>query len=92
MSDDVEVYTQEFPIEDSLCFTCKHRLSRVLVPIDPEAMGIDLDEVDLDEEENLVVEQHTCTAIMQDMDYIVSACSKFEDTRKEPNALFRHDM
>lgn len=92
MSDDVEVYTQEFPIEDSLCFTCKHRLSRVLSPMDPESMGIDLDEVELDDEENLIIEQHVCTATMQDMDFIVLACSRYEDTRREPNTLFRHDL
>jgi len=88
----MEVSFKEFPIEESLCFTCKHLVSRVLVPIDPEAMGLDRDDFDLEDDEELVVEQHTCTALMQDMDFIVLECTKYEDAEKGKEKLFRHDL
>ena len=88
----MEVSFKEFPIEESLCFDCKHLVSRVLVPIDPESMGIDREDFDLDDDEELVIEQHTCTALMQDMDSIVLECSKYEELKNERMELFRHDI
>lgn len=92
MPDNMEVSFKEFPIEESLCFTCKYLVSRVLVPIDPESMGIDRDDFDLEDDEDIVVEQHTCTALMQDMDFIVLECSKYEEAKNNKKEFFRHDL
>jgi hypothetical protein len=96
MSDNVEFFSGDFPIAESLCFTCEHRASRVIVPLDPEAIGLDseaLENLGVGEDESIRIEQHTCIILMQDMDYIVTECNKFalKGLGKTPN-LLRHDI
>jgi hypothetical protein len=68
-----------FPMEDTLCKNCEHRFSRVLLPIDYEMYDIDLDEFDLDDDEDLLIEQHICLASNQDLEGIVTECNKFKE-------------
>lgn len=69
-----------FPMEETLCKNCEHRFSRVLLPIDYEMYDIDLDEFDLDDDEDLLIEQHICLASNQDLEGIVKECNKFKET------------
>lgn len=93
MADDIEIYDGAFPIEKSLCYTCEHRLSRVILPLNYEAFGIDLDDYELKENEQLKVEQHICLKI-NDMDYLglVTNCTKYEQMKSRKPSLIRHDV
>ena len=75
MSEEIE--DGVFPLEDSLCYECTHRFSRVFIPLDYESYGINLDDFDLAEGEPLEIEQHTCMALNQDLDCVVFKCNKF---------------
>ena len=80
MSDEIYFSSSDiFPIEDTLCKNCVHRMSRRLVPIDPETMGFTEDMVDdiVGEDGELVIDQHTCLVNNQDMDYVVTNCNKY---------------
>lgn len=68
-----------FPLEDSLCYKCAHRCSRVFIPLDYESYGINLDDFDLEDDEPLEIEQHTCLILNQDLDCVMTECSKFLD-------------
>ena len=77
-----EIFSTDFPLEDSICKNCAYRLSKVISPIDPESLGIteeDLEELDLDDDEELLIEQHTCLVTQIDMDYIVKDCNCFRN-------------
>ena len=78
--DDKTYYGEVFPIDDTICKDCIHRVSRIIVPLDPEEFGLDeeaIKEMDLSEDETIVIEQHTCLITNQDMDYLVKGCTKF---------------
>lgn len=75
MSD--KIIKHSYPLEKSKCFGCAHLLSRVLIPLDYESYGIDLDEFDLEEDEDLEVEQYVCLAIGDDIDAIILECNQF---------------
>lgn len=66
-----------FPLDDSLCKHCDNRLSRIVIPLDYEFYGINIEDFDLDEGESLEVEQHTCLELGQDLDAVVIACNKY---------------
>jgi hypothetical protein len=92
MSDNVEFFSGEFPIVESLCFTCEHRASRVIEPLDYESIGLDLSQFDIEEGEQIRIEQHTCVVLMQDMDYLVTECNKYREILSKANSLLRHDI
>ena len=90
---DVAIYGELFPIEDTLCNNCKHRLSRALIPLDYEKFNIDdavLEEINPEGNE-IVVEQHTCLIVGEYMDYIVAYCNRFEP-EEGSHPLFKHDI
>lgn len=76
-----------FPIEDTLCLKCAHRFSRVFIPLDYESYGINLDDFDLEEGEPLEIEQHTCMALNQDLDCVVTQCNKFIHVNDRQNLI-----
>ena len=75
---EIHTYGDMFPIDETLCKDCTHRMSIVMVPLDPELYGVLAEELEDDDE--LMVEQHTCLVSGQDMDYIVTYCNHFEST------------
>jgi len=92
MSDNVEFFSGEFPISESLCYDCEHRASRVLEPLDYESIGLDITQFDIAEGETIRIEQHTCIILMQDMDYLVSECNKYKGKHDKINNLLKHDI
>jgi hypothetical protein len=77
-----EIFSNDFPMDETLCRDCAYRMSKVISPVNPEAFGFDpedLEELDLEDGEELIVEQHTCLINHQDMDYIVKDCSHFKN-------------
>ena len=90
---EINTYGDLFPIEETLCNTCKFRLSRTLIPLNLDNFNIseaDLKEMDLEEGSDIAVEQHTCLIIGEDMDYIVTSCNRY--TPNDDNNLIRHDV
>lgn len=79
----------EFPIEESLCYKCAYRFSRKIVPIDFEDWGIDLEEIGVDEDDEVIIEQHVCLIMYQDLDGIVYECNRFAPANQiNPGGLF----
>jgi hypothetical protein len=89
MSDTINVAGGEFPLEQTLCKDCVHRLSKIIIPINYEDFGIDIDEIE-DPDDELEITQHTCLKTGQDMDYIVVTCSQYQGYG--PGGLLRHNI
>ena len=87
----IETYGELFPLEKTLCNSCKYRLSRAFIPLNLDNLDIDEDALkELEEVGDIAVEEHTCLIIGEDMDYLVVSCNKFE-----PNndiTIFKHDF
>lgn len=73
-----------FPMDETLCRDCSHRFSRIIQPLDYESWGIDPDVIDdIDPNEDILVEQHTCLITQQDLDGMVRECNRFSDIREQ---------
>ena len=80
-----EIYSDNFPLNETICKDCAFRMSRLISPIDPESFGItdeDLIDMDISEGEEINIEAHTCLISRSDMDYIVKDCSHFRRIEK----------
>lgn len=82
------IHTDDFPIEDTMCRDCEHRMSKLVVPIDLETFGIEEDEYDLEDDEELQVEIHTCLVLGQDMDFVVRECTHYSAIQNENDVFF----
>jgi len=80
-----------FPLEDTICKYCANRFSRQVIPIDFEEWGIDLDELDIEEEDEVIVEQHVCLILYQDIDCIVQKCNNFKPVGRHKEGFFARD-
>jgi hypothetical protein len=79
---EINTYGDMFPLDETICKYCIHRMTRLLVPMDLEDYGLDeenLKAMDLTEEDEIMLEQHTCLIIHQDMDYLVRECNHFNN-------------
>lgn len=73
-------------LEQSKCFNCKHRFSRVITPVTQEDIDYYLGFLEEDEEDEeginddyeLQIEQHICLITNEDIDGIIIECSHFE--------------
>jgi hypothetical protein len=77
-----EIYSDGFPMEESLCKNCVFRFSIVLTPLDPESFGLteeDITIMGVSEDEDINIERHTCLISNTDMDYLVKRCSHFKE-------------
>ena len=87
---DLSVKGTLFPLKESKCYNCIYRVSRALLPLDLEEFGLTsehLDKLGIDEnEETIIVEQHSCLVLQEDMDYIVYECN-FHKLTKENSLL-----
>lgn len=72
-----------FPLEASICKSCVHRFSRLLIPLDYESYGINIEDFDnMDDEDEIIVEQHICLISQQDLDGAVKECNKFKSVEE----------
>ena len=79
--DDTFSFTESFPLSETLCKDCAHRQSKTIIPIDPEMYGLDdetLYTMGIGEDDEIIIEQHTCLISNQDMDYIVLECNSYK--------------
>jgi hypothetical protein len=74
---------KEFSLDETLCNNCVNRFSKLIVPLDYEDWGIDLDDFDLEEGEEVMVEHHMCLITGEDLDGVVKECNKFKDEHEE---------
>jgi hypothetical protein len=74
-----EIHADEFPLEQTLCKDCIHRISKIIIPLDHENYGIKLEDYDLSDNETISIEIHSCNVTGEDMDHLVLACNKFEN-------------
>jgi hypothetical protein len=90
---DIYGYSEEFPMEETLCKNCIFKMSRLIVPIDLETFGLEDNVVNEllseSEDETVQIEQHTCLVNQQDMDFVVVECSHFKE--KTDLSLFKNN-
>jgi hypothetical protein len=72
-----------FPMDDTICKNCSHRLSRVIIPLDYEFFDIDVTMLDIEEGEDVLIEQHICTILQDDLNGVVKECNKFASVSEE---------
>ena len=67
-------------IYKSKCFTCQHRLSRLVEPITQEDREYYLEFMDIDDTDSydLYIEQHKCLMTDEDLDGIILECNKYK--------------
>lgn len=82
--DNVKHYGNLFPLDETICKECIHRLSRIIVPLDLDDFFIeeDLNKMGLDDGESVAVEQHACLKTNQDLNYLVQECNHFSNNTK----------
>jgi len=76
-------------LKSSKCFTCKHRLSKIIKPLTMEdfefledTMGINIDSEDIDDYD-IEIEIHRCILTDDDISYQVIECNKYESENKK---------
>jgi len=76
-------------LQQSKCFNCKYRLSRILEPLTQEDKEYYMDVLYIDDpdEYDLYIEQHKCLMTNEDIDSIIRECNKFSP--KIQNQLLR---
>lgn len=87
----MEIYDEPFPLDETMCKDCAHRLSRILVPIDFDALGIDPEQYGFNEDSNeeFTMEQHICLVSNEDLETIVLKCTHYK-SKNEVNLLGRN--
>ncbi len=82
---EINTHDDLFPIDETICRVCVYRMSRLIVPLELDDFGIseeDLKDIELNDDDEVMVEQHTCLVIQEDMDYLVRECTHFKDKRE----------
>ncbi len=82
---EINTHGDLFPMDETVCKNCAYRMSRFVVPLDLEDFGIsedDMKDIELTDNDEIMLEQHTCLIIQEDMDYIVRECTHFKDKRE----------
>ncbi len=71
------VYPDPLYTGNNVCSDCEHRFSRIIVPADYDRYDIDIDSLEIPEGKTLVVEQHICLILQEDIDGEVRACNYY---------------
>jgi hypothetical protein len=77
-----EFFSSNFPLDKTICKNCAYRFSRMIEPLDLEEYGLTeevLNELGVEDDEEVIVEQHVCLVNYQDLDAIVKECSHFKE-------------
>lgn len=75
----MEIYYEDFSIEETVCSDCKHRFFRMIKPLHPEdyMSSEALEELSADEN-GIIIEQNTCLILDDDIVDIIIECSHYE--------------
>lgn len=67
-------------LNESKCYNCKHRLSRIVKPLTQEDKEYYMDVLDIDnvDDYELYLEQHKCLLTDEDIDGIIQECNRYE--------------
>lgn len=67
-------------LKKSKCYTCRHRLSRVVEPATQEDKEYYMEVLDIEDSEDydLYIEQHKCLMTDEDIDGIILECNQYE--------------
>lgn len=71
---------------ESICETCSKLVKRIIIPIEEEDFGINREELDLSEDEDIYYEHLFCKEMLMDLDHVVISCNKYE--KENSNCLF----
>jgi len=80
-------------LEGSLCASCIHRVSRLIEPMTEEFIDYVLDkmgEEGIDDDVELLVEQHMCLVTGDELDGIVHDCNKY--TSSASSSIIRENI
>lgn len=63
----------------SMCGTCAHRFSRLIEPISDEYREYLIEEFDIDDDDilDILIEQHRCMIVNEDLEGIVHECNRY---------------
>lgn len=66
-------------LKESKCYTCKHRLARIIEPSTPEDKEYYMEVLDIDntDEYDLYIEQHKCLMTDEDIYGIIRECNQY---------------
>jgi len=73
---------------DTICIECEHLIRRLIIPLNNAQFGIDRDDLDILDDEEIILEHYMCTEVLLDLDHTVVECNKFEPKIK--NSLLRN--
>jgi hypothetical protein len=65
------------PITGSICENCEHLIKRIILPFDEEEFGINREELDIPDDEDIFYEHFFCKKLVMDLDHIVISCNKY---------------
>jgi hypothetical protein len=70
------------PISGSICETCDQLIKRVIQPFDEAEFGIDREELDIPDDEDVFCEHYFCKEMLMDLDHLVITCNKYVKTKR----------
>jgi hypothetical protein len=73
---------------DTICIECEHLLKRFIIPLDNAQFGINRNDLDIPDDEEIILEHYMCTEVLLDLDHTVVECNKFKP--KIENNLLRN--
>jgi len=74
---DKKVISQN-PITGSICETCCSLVKRIIIPFEEDEFGIDREELDIPDDEDIYCEHFFCKEMLMDLDHVVISCNKYE--------------
>lgn len=82
---DNRTFTRD-PLRGSLCASCQHRASRVIIPFHEMDYGIDREAMGIPADEEVTFEHHMCKELAIDLDHLVIECDHY--CKKGSSCLF----
>lgn len=74
-------------LDNSKCKDCEHLISRIIIPIDFEEFGIDINDLKkeieeedgepFNDEEEIAIVHNTCKVLNMDLNHLVVECNKY---------------
>lgn len=86
----MEFYTDEEKLKKSLCWKCRYRIRRVIIPNDYSEFGIDIDDIDgVTEDSTIMLISNECMLLDTDLlNHTVVDCNQFDSL--ESQSIFKN--